>query len=246
MSAKDIYSAYDNLAWFYNKFWGKWTEQVIPVFEKLLLPIIPPHGLILDLCCGTGSMAAELTRRGYRVIGVDGSEEMLKFARINAPSVPFIHADARCFEVQEKCDAAFSTYDSLNHLETIADLKTAFEAVHRALRPEGPFFFDLNNDEGFSTNWKGTSGRVDEESAVLAVGNYDSEQSRASLALAMFRLLQGNWKRSDLTIFEYCFSDEEVSEALILSGFGKVQSYNSARDLAYKAPGRTFYLATAL
>ena len=33
--------------------------------------------LLLDLCCGTGTLTAELTRRGYEMIAADRSEEML-------------------------------------------------------------------------------------------------------------------------------------------------------------------------
>ncbi len=246
MSAKDIYNAYDSFAWFYNKFWGKWTEQVLPAFEKLLLPLVPTHGVILDLCCGTGRMAAILTRRGYQVIGVDGSEEMLKFARLNSPGVQFIHADARSFIIDITCDAVFSTYDSLNHLETVEDLNMAFVSVRRALKPGGLFLFDLNNEEGFCANWKGSFGRVDDESAVIAAGGYNPEQKRASLDLAMFRLIERTWRRSDLTITEHCFSEEETVKALRESGFGKVALYNSVQDLGFQAAGRTFYLAQAV
>jgi SAM-dependent methyltransferase len=241
----DIYSAYDQFAWFYNKFWGKWTEQVFPAFEKLFLPLVPTHGVILDLCCGTGRMAAALTSREYHVIGVDGSDEMLNFARINAPGAKFIRADARSFVIDVPCDAAFSTYDSLNHLETIADLKMAFESVRRALKPGGPFLFDLNNEAGFSENWKGSFGRVDDESAVIAAGSYDPQLKRACLDLAMFRLIEGSWQRSDLSIIERCFTDDEVALALEQSRFEQIRTFNSSRDLGYKSAGRTFWLAIA-
>ena len=35
-------------------------------------------GLLLDLACGTGSLSFELEKRGYSVIGIDSSEEMLR------------------------------------------------------------------------------------------------------------------------------------------------------------------------
>ena len=36
-----------------------------------------PFHLLLDLCCGTGSMSLEMSRRGYELISVDASEQML-------------------------------------------------------------------------------------------------------------------------------------------------------------------------
>ena len=47
---------------------------------------------ILDVCCGTGLLAAELAARGYRVTGVDASEAMLAQARrLLGPHATLIH-----------------------------------------------------------------------------------------------------------------------------------------------------------
>ena len=45
--------------------------------EELLAQYHPKRELALDLCCGTGTLATELARRGFEVIGVDVSPEML-------------------------------------------------------------------------------------------------------------------------------------------------------------------------
>lgn len=45
--------------------------------EELLAQYHPKRELALDLCCGTGTLATELARRGFEVIGVDASPEML-------------------------------------------------------------------------------------------------------------------------------------------------------------------------
>ena len=45
--------------------------------EELLAQYHPKQELALDLCCGTGTLATELARRGFEVIGVDASPEML-------------------------------------------------------------------------------------------------------------------------------------------------------------------------
>ena len=45
--------------------------------EELMARYHPKRELALDLCCGTGTLAIELARRGFEVIGVDASPEML-------------------------------------------------------------------------------------------------------------------------------------------------------------------------
>jgi SAM-dependent methyltransferase len=81
------YSDYDAFAWVYNKHWGiRYAQLVLPTLEKLILPRLPENSHILDLCCGTGRLAQALVARGYQVTGLDGSQEMIGFARKNAPA----------------------------------------------------------------------------------------------------------------------------------------------------------------
>ena len=72
---------YESFAHLYDEFMqtipaDEWADYIEQLFEKHQLR---PH-LVLDLACGTGSLALELNQRGYDMIGVDGSEEMLQQA----------------------------------------------------------------------------------------------------------------------------------------------------------------------
>ena len=48
---------------------------------------LSPGSKVLDLACGTGDLCRELTRRGYRPVGVDRSAGMLAAQRTAAPLV---------------------------------------------------------------------------------------------------------------------------------------------------------------
>jgi predicted TPR repeat methyltransferase len=54
----------------------------------------PVEGTVLDVGCGLGQVAADLTSRGLHVIGVEPSREMLNIARRKYPQLKFIHDDA--------------------------------------------------------------------------------------------------------------------------------------------------------
>ena len=101
---------------------------------------------VLDLCCGTGLLAAELVARGYRVVGVDASEAMLALARERlGPEVVLSRMTLPDLAVDGVFDAAVCTADGLNYLTPEA-LRLTVGAVAGCLRPAGWLVFDLQTD----------------------------------------------------------------------------------------------------
>ena len=96
------YDAYDPFARVYNRHWGFFATRAYPILEHLVLEKLPPGCAVLDLCCGTGQLAAELSRRGYRTTGLDGSKRMIEIAKKNAPEVDFVVQDARNIALPRK------------------------------------------------------------------------------------------------------------------------------------------------
>jgi SAM-dependent methyltransferase len=108
-----------------------------------------PEGVrsVLDLCCGTGLLAGELTARGYRVVGVDASDAMLALARERlGADVALSRMTLPNLTVEGVFDAAVSTFDGLNYLDP-DELRLTLAAVGHCLRPGGWLVFDLHTDE---------------------------------------------------------------------------------------------------
>ena len=96
-------------------------EKRAAFVEKLFLRSHIPVHTVLDLACGTGTMTALLTERGYELIGVDGSEDMLLEAREKAQTltgVPplFLHQSMPELDLYGTVEAAICCLDSLNYL----------------------------------------------------------------------------------------------------------------------------------
>jgi len=129
---------YDPFAWLYANYWGHdYHDQILPVLDKLVLGSLPRRAQILDLCCGDGRLVRKLTRRGYRMTGLDGSELLLAYARQTSPKSEFLLADARSFHLPERFDTVLSTFDSLNHVMSLEELAQVFCNTHACLRPLG-------------------------------------------------------------------------------------------------------------
>lgn len=103
-------------------------------------------GLVVDLGCGSGIFAEEMTLRGYRVLGFDLSPEMVKLAKKRAPKARF-HVGSFVKAELPECVAVTACGEILNYLfdakNTEAGLRKIFRRVHEALVPGGLFVFDV-------------------------------------------------------------------------------------------------------
>ncbi len=244
MSVATRYSDYDPFAWIYNEHWGHFSQRVLPILKNLMLQYLPANARILDLCCGTGQLAQVLIARGYRVTGLDASEEMIRFARENAPNCEFIVDDARSFELPGVYHGVVSTFDSLNHIMGLEELTSVFRNVYAALREGGLFLFDLNMEEGYKSRWRGSFGIVEDDHVCVVRASYRPEERIGQTDITIFRLVEGEWQRSDLTLLQKCYSEEEIRSALEAVGFMKTHAYDMQRGLEglTREVGRTFFV----
>lgn len=239
-----MYSEYDRFAWFYNKYWGdEFSRPALALYNSLLYPHLPEGCTILDLCCGTGQIAHGLTQKGYRVTGLDGSAAMLEFARHNAPAAEFIHADARSFSLPTKYKAAISAFDSLNHVMELDELKQVFRNVHAALEEDGIFLFDLNLEDENEVLGNSLSLSEDDH-ACIVMTDYDVNTMLKRYRVTMFQLESELWRRSDLTLTQRYYRNEDVLAALSEAGFARVRTYDARHEFGMTlSDGRMFYFA---
>ena len=142
-------SSYDALASSYDGLMADGSylaraDYLCRAFEKSRIPV---H-TVLDLACGTGTIACLLAQRGYEVTATDASEEMLtqamqKAAVLEQPPLFLLQSMPR-LHLLEPVDAVVSTLDSLNYLTRVRDLQETFKKVYQTLKPGGAFIFDVN------------------------------------------------------------------------------------------------------
>lgn len=103
--------------------------------------------IVVDLGCGTGKLTEILADRGYDMIGIDLSEDMLGIAQErrmeSGRDILYTLQDMRDFELYGAAGAMVSVGDSINYLLEEADLEAMFRCVHRSLLPGGIFVFDF-------------------------------------------------------------------------------------------------------
>lgn len=184
---------------------------------------------VLDLCCGTGQLALDFLEQGYRVVGLDLSEAMLRHAREHARDyletgqAAFVTGDAARFSLERPVGLVTSTFDALNHLESFEALTQCFAGVHHALVPEGVFVFDLNTRKGLFERWNQIHVDDTEEGMVVIRGVYDGVGDRAVFRFSGFvRDDDGRYQRFEETVFNTVFDLAAVRRALLDTGMAPV------------------------
>lgn len=124
-------------------------DTVSQVLSSLLTRYGKSRGLLLDLACGTGSVSVRLAKKGYEVIGVDLSPEMLSEAQNKAYSagqnILFLCQDMTALDLYGTVDAAVCTLDGLCHLPDEESVFAALQKVSLFMNPGGVFLFDVNS-----------------------------------------------------------------------------------------------------
>ncbi|MBQ8503907.1 MAG: class I SAM-dependent methyltransferase [Clostridia bacterium] len=105
-------------------------------------------GILLDLACGTGTVSLLLSQKGYEVIGVDASEEMLSQAQEKKfdsdADVIFLCQKMEELDLFGTINGAVCTLDSINHVTDKKTVREIFRRVSLFMEDKGIFIFDVN------------------------------------------------------------------------------------------------------
>ena len=245
-------SSYDFLAGCYDRLtydvdYAAWADYIQAHFNKHSLP----GSTILDLACGTGSLTRELALRGYEMIGVDLSPDMLAEAAEKNRGVGDIEPIFLCqsmdkLDLYGTIDACVCCLDSVNYVTDPKKLRRAFERVHLFLMPGGLFLFDINTPEKL----QGLDGQVflDETEDTYCVwrAEYSRRRRVCSYFMDLFRLDEetGLWERGEELHEEYSYTPEELTEYLRQAGFTHIRQHGNLK-MRKPLPGedRIFFTA---
>ncbi len=216
-------------------------RQALPVYQYLALRGADVGSRLLDVCCGSGQWARELTRLGYRVTGLDASPAMICLAQQTAPNAHFLVADASNFHFANLFSGAISAFNSLAHASSIEQLLLIFRNVRRTLANGAAFVFDLSMEEAYLSRWRGKFSSQSGEFTFTLEPSYDCVSRTARNQI---RIVRNGDSVPDtaFTISQHCYSEEEIRSALRLCDFHEIESFDAEDDLAIAGErGRRFF-----
>ncbi|MFR5876596.1 MAG: class I SAM-dependent DNA methyltransferase [Eubacterium sp.] len=196
------------------------------------------NGTIIDLACGTGSFSKLFAEKGYNIIGVDSSADMLTEAQIKLSDIncnfSLINAKMQDFTSKEQVDGVICCLDSINHLTDDTDVSSVFQNVYNSLKNNGLFIFDVNTIYKHQKLLFNKTFIFDEEDYYIVWDNEQIDDREVRILLDFFVYNGDSYDRYSEEFNERAYSALELKMLLEDAGFNSIDIYD---ELSLNPPG---------
>ena len=227
--------AYTSFAEVYDTFmdnvpYEEWADYL----EDRLKEYGVKDGLVLELGCGTGSMTELLAEKGYDMIGVDNSEDMLEIAmekRIESGhDILYLLQNMQEFELYGTVRAIVSVCDCVNYVTEKNELQEVFRLVNNYLDPQGIFIFDFNTEYKYREVLGNQVIAEDRDECSFIWENYYNHTSMINeYELTLFvkcRQEEDLYRKYQEVHFQRAYTLEEIKTLIEKSGLTFLNAYD--------------------
>lgn len=158
------------------------TRKEVDLFSKTLN--LTTDDTILDLCCGQGRHALEITKRGFKVEGLDRSRYLIQKAKASAKkenlNVKFKEGDARKLPFPpDGFEVVMMLGNSFGYFETVQDDLRILKEIFRVLKPWGRLLLDVTDGEYLREKFQARSWEwIDKKLFVCRERSLSSDRQR--------------------------------------------------------------------
>ena len=245
--------AYGQFATVYDRLMADMPyEEWIAFAEAVWQEHGQPHKVV-DLGCGTGSIAIPLASQGYKVVGIDLSSDMLAVAEqkwvqqgATSGNLTLLEQNMCRWQISEQVDSVISFCDCLNYIVDEDDLLATLSATYDQLKPGGSFIFDVHPITRFE-QYAADQPFVYDENGISYMwsSEYDEDEHIIEHFLSIFvEEPDGRYSRIDEEHIQRAYSSKWLEGALRSVGFTHIHLYS---DFQLKAADddstRLFFVA---
>ena len=212
-------------------------QQIADKIGSLLSQNEINGGLLLDLGCGTGTLSFLLEEKGFEIIGVDPSEDMLSVANEkkyeSESSAIFLCQSGESLDLYGTIDCAVSCLDTINHIDSLEKIKETFSRVSLFMNMGGIFIFDMNTPYKHEKILGNNTFIYEMDEVYCAWQNtYNKENATTKIDLDFFIKNEDDecYERYSESFCEYSYKPEDIFYALEQCGFEISGTYDDYSD----------------
>lgn len=225
---------YTDFASVYDSFmddapYDKWCDNIVNELANFDIR----DGLVLELGCGTGSMTQLLASRGYDMIGIDSSQDMLNVAyekkERSGYDILYLNQDMREFELYGTVRAVVSVCDSVNYLLEDEEVIECFHLVNNYLDNDGIFIFDFNTAYKYrEVIGDSVIAENREQCSFIWENLYDTDENINEYFLTVFaRTESGLYRKFEELHYQRGYLIDEMRSFIEASGMKFIRAYDA-------------------
>jgi SAM-dependent methyltransferase len=188
----------EDLAYIHDAGFGSFARSAAPILLRALRRAGAERGLVIDLGCGSGILAAEIAAAGYDVLGFDLSGAMIALARRRVPQARFREQSLWAADLPP-CVAVTAIGECFNFLfdrgNTDQALAKLLRRIHDALCPGGLLLFDVAEPGRVPGPGTRKDYREGDDWAVLVTAEEDRRRRLLTRRITSFRKVGKLYRR---------------------------------------------------
>lgn len=213
-------------------------SQIADYIENLFTIHGKNPDMIVDLACGTGNLTIPLAERGYDMIGIDKSADMLSVARekvVSGRDILFLNQDMTKLDLYGTADAFLCMIDGINYCLNQNAVYDMFKKIKTCfLNNDGILIFDVSSEYKLSKVIGNNTFIHDEEKMFYSWENRYFEKLKISdMYLNFFVKEKEGYKRFCERHIQKAYTVATLKEMLTKAGFKKIKTYG---DFTFDKP----------
>lgn len=191
--------------------------------------IKPPHK-VADVACGTGDMTLYLYDKGYQVVGVDRSQEMLEeaYQKSMGKGIHWINQDMLDMRFHEPVDCITCVNDGVNYLLTDDALQKGLQQFHDNLKSGGLLLFDISSRAKLMGMADDFYAEEDDDVAYIWQNHFDEDKQTLTMDISFYiREEDGRFRREEEQHVQRIHDVEHVMDLLNAVGFHRIVAYSA-------------------
>ena len=208
-------------------------EQVADFIENIFTEYDVSPQLVADLACGTGNITIPMSKRGYEMIGIDKSVQMLEVARNKASSenqdILFLNQSISKLDLFGTCDAFLCMIDGINYIINPKSFENMLKKISTCfINPDGIFIFDISSFYKLSHTISDNIFIHDGDDIFYSWENKYYKEKQLSMMYLNFFVKEKNkgYRRFCERHLQRAYTEEEIMKALKKAGFSDIKTYD--------------------